>query len=235
MKMITFLCLLASMNSIAADKRFNTDERVKNYSKAIPNKWKDLINPKTEEFWREGNHVPDKGLLLLAQEPENIQYAKLWLLRMEIKAKHLNQMQKTIEIAQKQMVQDGLMEDRYWQFQDLIKGKTSSRITKRDLKNFNIYFLFSSTCPHCKSLSKNLSQIPNVKPLQVNEGKLLNFKGLDKTTRASVETKSTYLKNGVVPVVVIHNPKNNLVTTVSGNRPINEYLYAASTILKGGK
>lgn len=214
-------------------KRVNTEGRKD--EEEIPQAWKGLLDPQTREFWKEGNHLPDEGFLLFAQNPESLQHAKLWLMRMELKAKILHQMQKTINVAQREMVADGLMEDRYWQFDDLRKGKMGLRMPMEDLKRLNFYFLFSSQCPHCKSLAKTLKEIPQVRPLQVDAGALLEFDGLQKTARATKETLEAYLKDGIVPVVVIHDPQKNVATVVSGNRSLDEYYVASRSLLKGGR
>ena len=228
--LFTLLLIIASLPADA--KRVNTTEGKKNHN--IPEEWKPLLNPKTNEFWKEGNHKPDDGFLLFAKNPTSIQYAKLWLLRMETKAKVLSQMQSTVSKAQAQMIKAGLMEDRYWQFKDLKKGKTDKRVSKKALKKLDFYFLFSSTCSHCRSLAKKLVAIPNLRVLQVDDKKIINFNGLAKTDRATKDTIKSYAPDGIVPVVVIHNPKSNVLTKVIGNKPIGEYYLAANSILKGG-
>jgi hypothetical protein len=220
---------------LVLSKRVNTEgnEIVTNKEETISSEWEPLLNPKTKEFWKEGNHIPDEGFLLFAQNPKSIKHAKFWLLRMETKAKILNQMQKTVEVAQKEMVEKGLMEDRYWQFEDLKKGLVNTRVTIDDLKQLNFYFLFSSTCPHCKGLAVKLKKIPKVRPLQVDNLKLMVFSGLEETTRATKETVRAYSPDGIVPIVVIHNPKTNVITKIAGNRPIGEYFLASHSLLKG--
>lgn len=228
--LFTLLLLIVSIPTDA--KRVNTIEGKSKQD--IPEEWKPLLNPKTNKFWKEGNHTPDEGFLLFAKNPTSIQYAKLWLLRMETKAKVLRQMQSTVSKAQRDMIKSGLMEDRYWQFSDLKKGNVNSRVAKKELKNLDFYFLFNSKCSHCKHLAKKLAGFPNLRVLQVDENNILNFKGLSKTNRATKETINSYAPDGVVPVVVIHNPKTNVLTKIIGNKPIGEYYLAANSILKGG-
>lgn len=232
-----FITLMLSVSS-AKERRVNTSKgkvgNKPNKELKVPKEWSALLDPKTKEFWREGNHIPDAGFLLFAQNPDSTEYARFWLLRMETKAKVMNKMQQTIDKVQKDMVAEGLMEDRYWQFEDLRKGKISKRLAKNELKKLNFYFLFSSTCSHCKGLSKKLVNFPNLRPLQVDERRILNFNGLLESSRASKETIRMYTPDGIVPVLVIHNPKTNEVTKITGNRPLGEYYLAANSLLKRG-
>lgn len=220
-------------------QRFNTEYSIRKSVKNVPKEWQDLLNPKTTRFWKEGNHVPDEGFLLLAKNPNNKEYAKLWLLRNEIKAKYLAMIQKTVDKAQRELFLEGKLVDRYYQFNNKKKkAKTrrySPKISKSELKSLNFYFIYSSVCPHCKKLAKTLTKIPGVLPLQADNNKLLNFNGLSKSSRASKETLSNYAPDGVVPVVVIHNPKSNSATKIIGNKPLEEYLFASSELMKESK
>lgn len=236
-KLLTLLILLSINNAFG--QRFNTEYSIRKSVKDVPKEWQDLLNPKTTRFWKEGNHIPDEGFLLLAKNPNNKEYAKLWLLRNEIKAKYLAMIQKTVDTAQKELFLEGKLVDRYYQFKDKAKKSKkrnfSPKISSNQLEKLNFYFIYSSTCPHCKKLAKTLTKIPGVLPLQVDNNKLLNFKGLAKSSRASKETLSNYAPDGVVPVVVIHNPKTNSATKITGNKPLDEYLFASSELVKESK
>lgn len=237
-RIYTFIVLglvLLNLNSVFA-KRANTvggkKKNVNDYS--IPEEWKPYLNPKTREFWKEGNHTPDQGFLLFAKNPNSIKHAKLWLLRMETKAKILGLMQKTVEKAQAQMFRDGLLEDRYFEFQAKSKRKLVSKNFKK-FKDLEFYFIFSPTCPHCKDLSKKMSRFPNVWPLQVGKGKLKNFQGMNKTVFANQETIKKYNPGGKVPVVVLFNKKIKKAIRLVGNRNIKDYVDAANGLLGGVK
>lgn len=220
--------------------RFNTNQSKLDVAKNAPEEWKELLNPKTNRFWKEGNHTPDEGFLLFAKNPTNKEYAKFWLLRNEIKAEQLALMQATVDEAQRELFLEGKIKDRYHQFKKnnspvkVQKAETNQtpNISKADLKKLNFYFIFSSTCPHCSDLAKKLKNIPDVRPLQADSKALKNYEGLIQSTRATPETLTNYAPDGVVPVIVIHNPKTNAATRIVGNKTIEEYLMASAELLK---
>lgn len=203
----------------------------------IPPEWVPYLNRATEEFWTEGNHRPDAGFVLLARNPSK-ETAKLWLLRMEAKARALTEMYGFVAEAQKELVRGGFMADRFPTSvarQGALPGKeapkTQGSVTDKDLKELQFYFLFSPSCGHCAELAETLIPFPNVVPLQVTEGPLKNFPGLPKSTYATKETKEAYLKEGVTPVVVVSWPKKNIVTTLTGNHSTEDLLLAAATVV----
>jgi thioredoxin-related protein len=193
----------------------------------IPDEWMPLLNPAHEEFWVEGNHKADAGFILFARNPTK-ENAKLWLIRMETKAKYLEVMMSKTAEAQKELVSEGLIEDRYGMVSNAtFLPRSTPRNNQVNIKNLikngmgkissvEMYFIFSPTCPYCEKMSESLSGFKNVQPLQVISGKLRDFKGLPKTTIATKETLEKYAPDGAVPVLVIHDPKSNKVNVVKG-------------------
>lgn len=234
---IFFILFLSSSNSFAL--RFNTSISKTDIANSAPEEWRDLLNPKTTRFWKEGNHIPDEGFLLLAKNPTNKSYAKFWLLRNEIKAEQLALIQSTVDEAQRELFLEGKLKDRYFQFskkhtQTKIASPINQtpRVALADLKKLNFYFIFSSTCSQCVELAQKMKSLPSVRPLQADKNGLKNFSGLMKSARASAETLSNYVPDGLVPVVVIHNPKTNAASKIVGNKSLEEYLFASSELLK---
>jgi hypothetical protein len=238
---LVIILALITTTSWAFSFRFNTSGGNADVAKSAPEEWKDLLNPKTNRFWKEGNHVPDEGFLLLAKNPTNKAYAKYWLLRNEIKAEQLTIIQATVDEAQRELFLEGKLKDRYYQFgkgNRVTTKKTSlplnqtPNLSKTDLKKLNYYFIFSSTCPHCSELAKKIKNLPDVRPLQADQKGIKHFAGLIQSSRATPETLSNYAPDGVVPVVVIHNPKTNAATKIVGNKSLEDYLAASAQILK---
>ncbi len=225
----------------------------------VPEEWKVYLNPATEEFWTEGNHRPDAGFVLFARNP-NKDTAKLWLLRMEAKAKELQILFPIILQAQKELVHEGYMVDRY----NMVKNATgdsflpvvapnssssqeleftpkltSSPIQKKfvpptasDLKSLSFYFLFRPGCIHCENLSKSLVGFPNVVPLQITKESLVDFPGLAKSNYASPQTVENYDPTGETPYLIISNPKLKKLTILKGEQSTEAILFSAASVLR---
>lgn len=211
-----------------------TAERIKIPSEVkVSDSWLPYLNPAFEEFWNEGNHHPDAGFVLFARNPSK-ENAKLWLLRMETKAKYLQIMLEAVTEAQKDLIKKGLMKDRYsvlTQAKALPKNQKQT-FNKEGTSALEIYFLFSSACSHCKKLAITLKAFPNVSPLQVDSQEdPTHFEGLPLTEFATESTKQEYLKNGEVPVLVLHDPKTKTVNILKGNRPQEEILLAMASLM----
>lgn len=199
--------------------------------------WKTLTNPKSPEFWKEGNHIPDHGWITMVQDM-TVDSAKLFLLRGEIKALYLQRAMKLIDQAQIELVSEGLMEDRYNVVAnkvDQLKRRNVPKLSKSQLKNLQYFFIFSPSCPHCKNLSRTLVGLPNVYPLQATQGKLYHFDGLNKTERASTETLKGYAPNGIVPVLVLHHSTSQKAVVLRGNQTIDQIMLASAQLLRSSK
>ena len=225
----------------------------------VPEEWKAYLNPATEEFWTEGNHRPDAGFVLFARNP-NKDTAKLWLLRMEAKAKELQILFPIILQAQKELVHEGYMVDRY----NMVKNSTGDSFlpvvapnstpsqelefspkqvnstpqkkfippTASDLKSLSFYFLFRPGCIHCENLSKFLVGFPNVVPLQITTEPLVDFPGLTKSNYASPQTVKNYDPAGETPYLIISNPKIKKVTILKGEQSTESILFSAASVLR---
>lgn len=211
-----------------------TAERIKIPAEVkVPESWLPYLNPAFEEFWNEGNHHPDAGFVLFARNP-SVENAKLWLIRMETKAKYLQVMLESVTVAQKELIKKGLLKDRYGtltQAKSLPKPPKQTHV-KEGMSALEIYFLFSSTCSHCKRMAATLTNFPNVSPLQVDsQQSLTHFEGLPPTEVATESTKKEYLKTGEVPTLVLHDPETKTVNILKGNQPKEQILLAMSLLL----
>jgi len=199
------------------------------------------LNFKHPEFWAEGNHKPDQSLEILLEEvlkagPKSQELAEVWLLRNEIKARAMELALPIIEKAQTRLVRAGLMKDRYNMVlpaYSLPNGTTNKfKIAKNDLESLEFFFLFSPTCPHCKSLAKNLVGFNNLSPLQISSGNIHHWPGLPNSEMASKKTINTYLSNGKYPVLVIHDPKSKNVVKLEGSKSKHEIMTSIAKLLK---
>jgi hypothetical protein len=215
----------------------------------VPDEWIPLLNRAFEDYWMEGNHRPDAGFVLFARNPSK-ETAKLWLLRMESKAQNLEELFSYVKEAQKELVGRGLMVDRFGMVGQasatpaglVSKNKpdvSRANISRAGLDDLEFYFLFSPACHHCARLAQSLVGFPNVHPLQVIDGELVNWPGLPESDRATPETIAAYVKDGDqpggVPVLAIHHPKSNRILKLRGARSSQEILAAAAAVQSQAK
>ena len=221
-------------------KAFNTlgigqkDQKKEKLSSEENLLWKNLLDHTTSEFWSEGNHRPDSGLLILLKNP-TVANAKNWLLRMETKRKVSLKVQEVIQIAQKELIEKKELEDVYSEkaYLDWLLGsekKQQNRTTALSSSRV-YYFFFSPNCEKSKSLANKLVGIKNLYPIQVNFSPLLNFDSLEKSQYATEEVLGKYLGGyKKVPVLVVLDTKNLTATRFFGdlskeeiNKILNEH------------
>jgi len=198
----------------------------------VPNEWEPYINPSFSEFWTEGHTKADSGFILFARNPtpEN---AKLWLIRMENKRKMLLKMQGLIDQVYPELVSSGEIVD-YYNLATSV-SKSSPKPAMKNIKlatDITLYFLFSPTCPHCKSQAEILRSVSShVVPLQVSGNELFHFKRFKHTEWADNETKNKYVK-GQVPVTLVYNQISQKIAKLSGVKSLGEIKETADYVSK---
>lgn len=174
--------------------------------------WKKLLDPSTDEFWREGSHVPDAGFLLWAKNPTK-ENARNYLIRMNKKRDRLHLMQEQQQAAARELIRDGLIADDY----DLVSKSRASAVESREkLLGAHIFFFFAPTCKHSLRQAKLLEGLDMVSPLQVGGKSLKHFKGLALSTVAKTDELKVYVKEGVLPVIALLDEKSRQVTSLKG-------------------
>lgn len=212
---------------LLAEKRVNTSNIESSLKgQSIPEEWKSYLNPKDPKFWTEGNHVPDAGFLLFATNPSK-ETAKLWVLRMEMKAKKTKELYTYVMEANTELMEKGLVENRYGLSKPSSKDKN---LTSQVL----IYFLFSKDCQPSRRLAQVLKGFENVVPLQAHDGPLYHFEGLEKSQRATKETLSAYSQDGTVPLLILYDAKNKSYTRMQGFQTREKILEAISFLFRKG-
>ena len=206
----------------------------------MPSEWRELLDPSTDTFWKEGNHIPDQGFLIFLKNP-TIENARRWLLRVEKKALIMEKVMELSLTAEKQLLIEGKLKDRkgilkYEKgFLAGVKKIESQALNSNDIKkissDLNYYFIFHSKCGHCASLAKKLTSFNNVFPLQANDGTLKNWENLPSTAKADAETLKEYVKENTFPVLLIHSKKTNKATTVVGDKSLSEIIEASRKVL----
>jgi len=153
---------------------------------------------------------------------------------MESKAIMLEKLSKLAEEAQADLVQKGLLKDRYHMVKNSHSLTTSSftRQERKVLNSVEFFFLFSPKCIHCVRMARTLKGIKTVKPLQVKGSKLHHFPGLPKSTLASPQTVKGYAPDGKVPVLIVYDRKQNKLLRITGNQNKRAILKAVYKLKK---
>lgn len=248
--------LLLSVSAFSQQRRYNTEksyylpppskQEIETSANSVPipqdlkvpDEWLPFLNPAFEEFWSEGNHRPDAGFVLFARNPSK-DNARLWLIRMEAKAKLLNEMNRLVQQEYDDLVRSGIIEDRHGIVKRSIERETVAKVQKslKIMKDIRVYFIFKPGCGSCKKQAEQLLPIAgNVQPLQINQGKrgkLTNFSGLKKSRWAEKYVIDDYVKSKI-PVIVVHNTKINKTYVLPEGRVhhVQQIIAAANHVSK---
>lgn len=238
-KKISLLLLLLWPSFAQSSRRVNTlqtkqrIEKVQNSdSTKIPSEWKKYLNTESREFWKEGNHLPDEGFLLLLTN-RTLDNAKLWLMRMEKKAEVAEEVMALVLKAQEELVKEGKIKDRYGMvMSNNPEYAPVKKLYQNQLKSLTYFFIFKPGCHACIKTAASLADFPNVMPLQATQGELYHWNKLPKTRKASRETLNDYANDGSVPVIVIADPIKNRVSRLKGLQNKQQIMEASINLLK---
>lgn len=217
-------------------KQFNTksgNSIISNSRNEAPENWKKLLNPRTIEFWEENNgYLPDKGWLIYLQNPTD-ENARYWLLRGEIKALEMNKIQSHLAKVEMQLIQEGVLEDRYNRLKSMKADAALKKIA--NTKGLAYYFLFSPNCSACSKQAGVLKNFKNVHPLQVSGKRLKHYPGIKRSKWADKKVKDDYLEKGVTPVTIIHNQENKTILLAEGYTDFKKLMLMSGRIQIGKK
>jgi len=215
-----------------SDKEVNKKSPTKE-SKTVPMlpqqsfDWNKYLDPKNDEFFKEGDHTPPAPLMELARNPtdENI---KKWFKLIEMKNDLTSRLQ---ERLQEYVVKN----------KGSLKAEETNIISKAshdlpqthvDHKRFKFRMYFESSCPHCKRMMKTMEDLRGegfyVELVQIDTNievrKSLSFP-VTHATKKELEEK----KINAWPVLFIADLKKNLVYRLNGYQSTFNVLSALST------
>lgn len=119
--------------------------------------WKKQLDPKNDEFFREGDHLPPKPLMELARDPSN-KNIKLWFKWIEkrnlIMSRMQNNINKYLKTNKKPLTSDEV---------SLLRAKGKEiQPPPIDTKRFRFRLYFESSCPYCKKMIRSMIQLRNL-------------------------------------------------------------------------
>lgn len=226
------VCIAASKHNTTRNYDNKYEKKGRTTSTHIPKKWIKYIDESQDEFWQEGNHLPDQGFVILLKEP-TLTNAKLWLLRMEKKANRAEEVMALVLKAQEELVREGKIKDRYGMvMSNNPEYAPIKKLYQDQFKSLSYFFIFKPGCHACIKTAENLEGFPNVMPLQATQGELFQWDNLPNTRKASRETLNDYAKDGSVPVIVIADPIKNRVSKLKGLQTKQQIMEASVNLLK---
>ncbi len=222
------LCLAGAASS---SRRVTTAEGISESSATVPKEWMDYLDPAKDDFWREGNHVPDQGFLLWAKNPTK-ENARLYLIRMNMKRNLLHLMQEQQKEANLALIKEGVIADDYdFLSSEIGHGKIQKADTQKSLEGLHLFFFFSPSCPNSQKQASMLKGLQNVTPLQVSGQELLHFPELPESVWAEKEDMEKYRarKGGII---LIYQDKTKKFLQLSGFQSLNNITKAALELKK---
>lgn len=116
----------------------------------------DYLDPATDEFWKEGNHIPDQGFLLWAKDPtpEN---ARLYLIRMNMKRNIVHILYAQQKEANLALIREGVIADDYdFLSKEVKKEPGQNSYLRKAFADTHIFFFFSPTYQHSRRQAETL-------------------------------------------------------------------------------
>lgn len=186
--------------------------------------WKTYLDPKNEEFFKEGDYTPPKPFMEVAKDPsdENI---KNWLQFIKTKNELASRLESRMQEYMAKQEGPGLA------------TQIAARVAKSEVKiasvpldpaRFRIRMYFQSTCPHCRRMFAVLKRLQaegyQVEVLQVDRGPVPpDENGLPRGEADLAELKSH--GGTAVPYLVVADMKRKaLLPGVQGYHDYNEVI-----------
>jgi thiol-disulfide isomerase/thioredoxin len=119
--------------------------------------WSKHMDPKNDEFFKEGDHTPPAPFMELARNPtdENI---KRWFTMIDLK----NQMMERMHVSMANYLQKNQMKLNTEE-KDLIAQNTQKMAPQNiDVKRFRFRLYFESSCPHCHHMMATMKDLQDL-------------------------------------------------------------------------
>lgn len=174
--------------------------------------WNKYLDPKNDEFFKEGDYTPPKPFMELVRNPTD-QNIKNWFKLMETKNKLSSRLQKRITEFNSQGVVDKRVST------ELSQVAEQSKPFEHDFSRYRFRLYFDSKCPYCKKMFSTMKELQNL-------GYFVELRQLD--SDLSVRKKLPFPVHSVskkelhkrdiqgVPVLFVGDLKKKLVYRLKG-------------------
>lgn len=115
--------------------------------------WKKQLDPKHDEFFKEGDYTPPAAFMELARNPtdQNItNWFKLVEKKNEIQSRLSQRIQQYLSTNSKLVPQER---------QVMLEAKNTLAVTNVDYSRYRFRMYFESSCPHCKHMMETLKEL----------------------------------------------------------------------------
>ncbi len=178
--------------------------------------WHSYLDPKTDDFFREGDYLPPAPFMTVARDPsdENLRH---WFAYIQKK----NDVASRLETRMQEFVTGQLPAQRA----DTVsspspKPKTAAVVATVDPERFMLRFYFESTCPHCRRMAPEVEKLRKagfaVAAKQVDAGPMPEFGGLEAAAEKATSEELKRYAIQAVPVLLIADLKTRAVYRLSG-------------------
>lgn len=182
--------------------------------------WNKYLDPKNDEFFREGDYTPPKPFMEVARNPSN-ENLKNWFEYMRAKN----------ELATR--LQDRMQEylgGKVTQVQPQISKPSGSgaKQVSLDPTRFKFRMYFDSHCPHCKRMFETLVKLKNdgfeIEALQIDPDPLVAGPSSIHIDRATPEEVKKHNIGGVPHLVVADLKRQALLPAIKGYQSYEEII-----------
>lgn len=200
-------------------------EEKKPISEATPSgfDWKKQLDPKHDEFFKEGDHTPPAAFMELARNPtdQNItNWFKLIERKNEIQSRLSQRIQQYLSTNSKLMPQER---------QVMLEAKNNVAVTNVEYSRYRFRMYFESSCPHCKHMMETMKELQD-------SGFYVEIRQIDQNPRMAqalpfpVELATPQeLKEKEItswPVLFVGDLKKKITYRINGYRSTQEVLSA---------
>lgn len=174
--------------------------------------WKTYLDPKHDEFFREGDYTPPKPFMEVARNPSN-ENLKNWFEYMRMKNELATRLQTRMQEYAGQT-------NPALPAPTVAKRPAASASVKVDPKRFRFRMYFDSHCPHCKRMFETLERLQgdgfDVEALQVDSGPLLKRNGTVQIERAAPGDVKKHNIESIPHIIVADLKREALLPAIKG-------------------
>jgi len=181
----------------------NEFPRKKEADKEKSFKWSKYLDPKNDEFFKEGNYTPPRPFMELARNPTDTNISN-WMAYNKKK----NALNQRLQVRMREYLTKNA--ELTPEVKKVVQAKTINMQTQFDSSCYRIRMYFDSKCPHCKRMFNTLLALQNrgiyVEALQTDDAKISKARYPIPTRKASAsEIKKQNIK--AVPLTLIADLK----------------------------
>lgn len=183
--------------------------------------WEKYLDPKNDEFFKEGNYVPPEPFMELARNPshENIRH---WFSYIEKKNEVAKRLQQRLQAYATKSHPHIVLPEK-----EVKEGRAVQAESIQDPRRFRFRLYFDSHCPHCERMMATMESLKNmgfaVELRQVDDGNLRATRMPAIPVKASRKEVSDQ-RVPAVPFLLIADLEKKTVYRLSGFQTVDEIL-----------